>query len=181
MRAQFVLTEIGIGLRRNLTMTIAVIVTVGGLARPARRRAAHPRAGRRDEGLLVRQGRGLGLPLRRSTRSGRAASDGVVSDSQRDQIEADLNALAEVEEVFYESKEEAFTHFQEQFKDSAIVDNVTPDQLPESFRVKLSNPEQFEIVASAFEGRPGVEERRDQKALLKRSSRCSATVQTPPS
>ena len=28
MRAQFVLSEVGIGLRRNLTMTIAVIVTV---------------------------------------------------------------------------------------------------------------------------------------------------------
>ena len=28
MRAQFVLSEIGIGLRRNLTMTIAVVVTV---------------------------------------------------------------------------------------------------------------------------------------------------------
>ncbi len=28
MRAQFVLSEIGVGLRRNLTMTIAVVVSV---------------------------------------------------------------------------------------------------------------------------------------------------------
>ena len=28
MRAQFILSEIGIGLRRNLTMTVAVVVTI---------------------------------------------------------------------------------------------------------------------------------------------------------
>ena len=36
MRAQFVLSEIGVGLRRNLTMTFAVIISVAlSLALPA--------------------------------------------------------------------------------------------------------------------------------------------------
>ena len=40
--------------------------------------------------------------------------------------------------------------------------------MPESFRVKLVNPEQFAIIASAFVGRAGVEQVQDQKALLEK-------------
>ena len=58
--------------------------------------------------------------------------------------------------------------FKSQFKNSAIVDNVTADQMPESFRVKLIDPEQFPIIASAFVGRGGVERVQDQKALLEK-------------
>ena len=46
------------------------------------------------------------------------------------------------------------------------MENVTAEALPESYRVKLDDPEQFEVVASAFADRPGVEEVQDQKALL---------------
>ena len=76
--------------------------------------------------------------------------------------------MPQVEKVYYESKRQAFKRFTEQFKNSAIVDNVTADQMPESFRVKLVDPEQFDIVASAFVGRAGVEQVQDQKALLEK-------------
>ena len=69
--------------------------------------------------------------------------------------------------MFYESQEMAFQVFREQFKDSpALLDNVTVEALPESFRVKLKDPTQFEVVAGAFQARPGVAEVQDQKALL---------------
>ena len=74
----------------------------------------------------------------------------------REQIKADLESPAleaYVEEVFYESKDEAFERFQEEFKDSAIVDNVTEDQMPESYRVKLKDPEKYEVVSQFFAGR----------------------------
>jgi cell division transport system permease protein len=93
---------------------------------------------------------------------------GEVTQDQRDSIRADLDSMPQVQKVYYESKREAYTRFKEQFKNSAIVDNVTPDQMPESFRVKLVNPEQFDIVASAFVGRAGVEQVQDQKALLEK-------------
>jgi cell division transport system permease protein len=76
--------------------------------------------------------------------------------------------MPQVQHVYYESKRQAYARFKEQFKNSAIVDNVTPDQMPESFRVKLVNPEQFDIVASAFVGRAGVDAVQDQKALLEK-------------
>ena len=93
---------------------------------------------------------------------------GEVSQAQRDQIQGDLQAMPEVANVFYESKQQAYTRFKEQFKESAIADNVTADQMPESFRVKLKDPEKFPIVATAFAGRDGVEQVQDQKALLEK-------------
>ncbi len=166
MRAQFILSEIGIGLRRNLTMTIAVIVTVAiSLALFG-------------SGLLIRKQVETmkdywydkvevsvylcGEVSRAVTCNGQA-----VTEEQRNQILADLKATPQVAEVFYESQELAYKHFTEQFADSPdLVENVTPDVLPESFRVKLTDPTQFEVVASAFRDRPGVEQVQDQKALL---------------
>ena len=43
-----------------------------------------------------------------------------------------------MERVYYESKEDAYTRFRDQFKDLPdMVRNVSPDVLPESYRVKL--------------------------------------------
>jgi cell division transport system permease protein len=166
VRAQFVLSEIGIGLRRNLTMTIAVVVTVAiSLALFG-------------SGLLIRKQVETmkdfwydkvevsvylcGELSDRPTCGGQA-----VSDAQRAALEAELRAMPQVDEVFYESQQDAYEHFQEQFADSPdLVENVTADVLPESFRVKLTDPTQFAVVADAFVDRPGVEEVQDQKALL---------------
>ena len=38
--------------------------------------------------------------------------------------------------------------------------------MPESYRVKLSDPKQFDVIASAFSGAPGVEQVQDQRELL---------------
>ena len=166
MRAQFVLSEIGIGLRRNLTMTVAVVVTVAiSLALFG-------------SGLLIRQQvetmkdfwyDKVEVSVYLCGELSRAATcnGAAVSEQQRAELLADLEAMPEVREVFYESQEQAYAHFTEQFADSPdLVENVTADVLPESFRVKLEDPTQFEVVASAFRDRPGVEEVQDQKALL---------------
>ncbi len=166
MRAQFVLSEIGIGLRRNLTMTIAVVVTVAiSLALFG-------------SGLLIRKQVEtmkdfwydkveVSVYLCGPLSDAPTCAGQAVTDAQRDELEADLRAMPEVDRVFYESKQEAYDHFRDQFADSPeLVENVTADVLPESFRVKLDDPTQFEVVSDAFAGRPGVEEVQDQKALL---------------
>ena len=73
-----------------------------------------------------------------------------------------------VQSVFDEAQTEVFERFKERFKDSAIAQNVTADQLPESFRVKLEDPTQFDVVVSAFSGRPGVDIVQDQRTILER-------------
>jgi cell division transport system permease protein len=166
VRAQFVFSEIGIGLRRNLTMTVAVVVTVAiSLALFG-------------SGLLIRKQVEtmkdfwydkveVSVYLCGEASQSPTCDGAPVTQEQRDALLADLEATPQVENVFYESQAEAFQHFQEQFEDSPdLVQNVTAEALPESFRVKLTDPTQFEVVASAFQGRAGVEEVQDQKALL---------------
>ena len=166
MRAQFVLSEIGIGLRRNLTMTVAVVVTVAislalfGSGLLVRKQAETLKTFWFDkvEVSVFLCGEG----------STEATCNGApITEQQRRQLGTDLAAIPQVEKVFYESQAMAFEVFKEQFKDSPdLVNNVTPDALPESFRVKLKDPTQFEVIASAFQDRPGVAEVQDQKALL---------------
>jgi cell division transport system permease protein len=95
-----------------------------------------------------------------------SCANGTVTDAQRQSIQSDLKALPVVQSVFYESQAQAYQHFQERFKGSAIAQNVTPDQLPESFRVKLKDPTQFPVVQSAFSGRPGIDTVQDQRSIL---------------
>lgn len=166
MRAQFVLSEIGIGLRRNLTMTIAVVVTVAislalfgsGLLIRAQVEAMKDFWYDKVEVSVYLCGESSQAPT---------CGGAAVTQQQRDEIQADLEAMPEVDTVFYESQEQAYAQFREQFEDSPdLVQNVTAEALPESFRVKLQDPTQFAVVASAFAQRPGVEEVQDQKALL---------------
>jgi hypothetical protein len=74
-----------------------------------------------------------------------------LSNGQRDAIRAQLEAVPAVERVDYESKEDAYARFMDQFRDSPdMVRNVSPDVLPESYRVKLKNPTQFAQVHDLF-------------------------------
>jgi cell division transport system permease protein len=95
-----------------------------------------------------------------------SCAGGVVTSDQRLQIQQDIQSMSAVDSVFYESQSQAFARFQERFKDSAIAANVTADQLPESFRVKLKDPTQFAVIVTAFSGRPGVDVVQDQRSIL---------------
>lgn len=156
MRAQFVASEIWIGLRRNLTMTVAVIVTAAvsltlfGLSLMVRNQVNAMKdfwTGKVEVSIYLK---------------------GDVTAAQRDQLRDELVAMPEVERVLFESKEEAYERFKTQFEDTPeIVENTSPDVLPESFRVKLEDPKKFDVVASAFAERPGVDSVVNQRELLR--------------
>jgi cell division transport system permease protein len=156
VRLSFVLSEIGIGLRRNLTMTIAVIVTVAISL------------------MLV----GAGLMLRQQTVDMKGFwydrievsifLRGDITDAQREALRTELTGNPLVKNVYYESKQDAYLRFKENFKDTPdLVANTLPDSLPESFRVKLVNPKQVDaFTAQITPATPGVEQVQDQKRLL---------------
>jgi cell division transport system permease protein len=167
MRAGFLLSEVRIGLRRNLTMTFAVIVTTAislsllgiGLLSNSQVNAMKDYWYDKIE---------VSVYLCGSLSESPSCAGGVINAEQRLGIKSDLEALPVVQSVFYESKSEAYARFQERFKDSAIAQNVTADQLPESFRVKLKDPTQYAVVVSAFSGRPGVDVVQDQRSILEK-------------
>ncbi len=92
-----------------------------------------------------------------------------ISPSQQQHLGDLLNQMPEVATVHYESKQEAYQRFQEIFKNQkALVENVTADSLPASFRVKLKDPQQFAVVAARLSGQPGIDKIVDQRNILKR-------------
>ena len=70
----------------------------------------------------------------------------------------------------YESKEEAYERFQQQFSQQPeLVENTPADALPESFRVEMVNPERYEVIAAEFpSGQNGVDQVRDEGDFLDR-------------
>jgi len=166
MRLQFVLSEMGIGLRRNLSMTISVVLVTMvslfffgfGLLSSAQVSTMKDYWYDRVEVSIFMCGQASEVPN---------CADGEVTQAQRTELETQLISLKPlVQTVYYESKQESFQRFKEQFKSSAITENLKVDQMPESFRVKLSDPQKYQVIASAFQGAPGVEQVLDQRALL---------------
>ena len=158
MRVNFVLTEVATGLRRNLTMTVAMILTTAI-----------------SLGLM-----GTGFLIASMISDMKAIyydkvqvsiflADGV-SDQQRQAITTQLKASPEVKHFIYESKPEAYARFKQQFaQQPELVQNTPADALPESFRVELVNPERYSIIAATFpNGKNGVDKVRDEGDFLNR-------------
>jgi cell division transport system permease protein len=166
MRFSFVSKEVGNGLRRNFTMTVALIVSVAvslSLVGAALLMSAQVD---RMKGYWYDKIE-VSIFLCGNT-SVAFTCTGAVTDEQRKNIETVLGTLDSVQDVFYESSADAYAKFKEQFAGSAILANISPDALPESFRVKLDNPENFEKVAGALQSVQGVESIQDQRQLLDR-------------
>ncbi len=167
MRARFLVSEVRIGLRRNLTMTFAVVVTTAiSLSLLGIGLLSNAQVGAMKDYWYDKIE--VSVFLCGSLSESPSCASGVVSADQRIAIQRDLQEMSVVDSVFYESQTEAFKRFQERFKDSAIAQNVTADQLPESFRVKLKDPTQFAVIVSAFSGRPGVDVVQDQRSILEK-------------
>ena len=167
MRARFLLSEVGIGLRRNMTMTFAVIVTTAiSLSLLGIGLLSNAQVGAMKDYWYDKIE--VSVFLCGSLSDSPSCAGGLVSSDQRLSIQQDLQDMSVVESVFYESQSQAYARFQERFKDSAISSNVTADQLPESFRVKLKDPTQFAVIVSAFSGRPGVDVVQDQRSILEK-------------
>jgi cell division transport system permease protein len=169
MRANFIFSEVWIGLRRNLTMTIAVIITVAiGMA------------------LL-----GVGLMINAQVSSMKNFwSDKVeisvylckkddpfpscensrgISDQEKTALEGMIKGLPEVESVAFEDSAQAYENFKlQQGADSVLVSAVKASEMPESFRVKLKDPNSYAAVVESLRGAPGVSNVINQQKLLDR-------------
>ncbi|MFC4497699.1 permease-like cell division protein FtsX [Streptomyces ovatisporus] len=167
MRAQFVLSEISVGLRRNLTMTFAVIVSVAlSLALAGGSLLAREQVSTMKGYWYDKVQVSVYLCNENDAESDPNCAKGAVTAEQKQQIRTELGKLRVVDKVYHESADEAFKHYQEQFKDSPLADSLTPDQMQESYRVKLKDPTKYRVVQTAFSERPGVQEVQDQRNLL---------------
>ena len=158
MRLNFVFTEVAAGLRRNLTMTIAMIMTTAiSLAFFG-------------AGLLVANQIGDMKSLYLDKLEVSVYLQDDVTTEQRAAIDSQLKASPEVRNVTYLDKAAAFERFKKLFKGNPdLIKQATPDDLPATYLVKMKDPERYTVLAQQFPaGKAGVEEVQGQSEVLDR-------------
>jgi cell division transport system permease protein len=168
MRAQFVFSEVWTGLRRNLTMTIALVVVVAiSLSLLGTGLLFVKQV---DNTRTYWQGKvQISIYLCTSTSvSSQCRQNGPVTPAELASINSDLNSLPQVEHVYYQSQSQAYQDFKQDFsQDPSFVSTVSPGEIPPSFEVKLKNPNaDFSAVADTVQGRPGVDDIVNDQSIL---------------
>ena len=168
MRAQFVFGEVWVGLRRNLTMTVALIVVVAislsllGTGLLFVKQVNHTRA-------LWQSKVELSIYLcDKNPLSPQCANTGQATPTQTARIKATLKKLPQVVTVTYQSQADNLAQFRKEFAyDPIFVDSVLPGDIPASFQVKLRNAQaDAGPVTSAVTGMPGVDSVGDDSSIL---------------
>ncbi len=168
MRAQFVFHEVWIGLRRNLTMTVALVVVVAislsllgtGL-------------------LFVKQVDNtrqfwqsrvqLSVYLCTSTSLGGTCSkNGPVTPAEIQSIRNELMDTHDIASMQYVSQQQAFKQFRQEFADDEpIVKYTSQGQIPSSFEIRLKNTQaDAAAVTAVMNGAPGVSGVIDDASIL---------------
>ncbi len=155
MRANYLLSGVTSGLRRNITMTIAMILTTAiSLALLGAGLLLFRKVNDMKEYFYFRVEVSIFLTK-------------DVTEAERTSLREQLQADPLVKSITYESQQAAYQRFREQFKDSPdLINNTRANALPESFRVKLRDPTKYSLAASKYTTAPGVDQVVDQRQIL---------------
>lgn len=163
---RYTVSETVSGLRRNVTATAAVIVTMWvsltlfGLGLLAAQQVDLIKGVWYDKieinvFLCAQDTKGPGCTSGQDT-----------TDAQRAEIKKALEANPEVAQVFYQGKEEVFAEFKQAYRDSPILATMTADKMQDLFRVKLKDPQQYQSIRTTMQGMPGVQNVQDLRQYL---------------
>ena len=161
MRAGFLVNEVVNGLRRNVTMTIAMILTTA------------ISIGLFGGGLLViqlaNQSRNIYLDRVESQvflSPDVSANDPTCDAEACKALRAKIEARDDVKSVRFLNRDDAYTDAITKFPE--YKDVASKDSFPASFIVKLNNPEEHSEFDAAIVGQPGVLNVLNQKELIDR-------------
>jgi cell division transport system permease protein len=166
MQLRYVFTELGHGLRRNLSMHIAVILTLvvsltlvgmGWLLN----QEAHKTAERWGSQLQVT----VFLCARQDSNP---ACTTPVTDAQKQAIEKVVSSNAQVDTFHSESQQDAFDKLKLQFPGKYDGPNspITAADMPQSIWITLKDPHEYTNIESAVVGLDGVSRVQDVHKLL---------------
>jgi cell division transport system permease protein len=161
VRFGFLINEVVTGLRRNVTMTVAMILTTA------------ISIGLFGGGLLVVRladnSRNIYLDRVESQvflNSDVSANDPTCDADPCKALRAELEARDDVRSVRFQNRDEAYNDAIKKFPE--FKDVASTDAFPASFIVKLNNPEQPKDFEDAMVGQPGVTGVLNQKDLIDR-------------
>lgn len=94
--------------------------------------------------------------------------DDAITTTQDGALRARLARDPLVKKATYESKDDSFAEFKRLYKSSPeLTRGVTADLLPASYHVKLVNPQQYAVASAEYAHLPGVDTVQDWRGRLK--------------
>ena len=149
------------GLRRNITMSVAMVLTTA------------ISLGLLGAGLLAVRTIDRTQELYYSQLAVQVALDEPTSAGDRDCTSPTCTGLREqfqadplVGGVAYESRDQAYQRFLRIYAGQSILQLVRPQSLPATLRVTLRDPTRGDAIVAEYTGRPGVRNVVDQRALV---------------
>lgn len=162
------MSEVGNGLRRNLSMVISVIlVTFISLTFVGAAILLQAQIGQMKGYWYDRAQVAVYFCTASSERGNCDLAE--ATQDQKDLVEAQLSSptLAPLIDRFeFEDHDQAFELYQQNFADNEFADFVTPDFLNEAFWVNLKDPTKSDALVESLSGFAGVEEVKDQRKYL---------------
>jgi cell division transport system permease protein len=162
MRTDFVVREVAANLRRNVTMTVAMVLTTAiSLALVGTGLLAVRTIDRTEELYSDR------VEVQVALTDDVSATDADCSGAVCTGLRAVLEATPAVEAVRFESRQRAYERYLELFSGQVLADVVRPQSLPATLRVRLADREGgAEAVRAAVDGRVGVRGVVDQRDVV---------------
>jgi cell division transport system permease protein len=168
MRLRHIFAETGGGLRRNLTMTVAVILTMwislsllgaGLLAQQEVHLAKNKWFNKVEVSVFL---------CSTSHEADNCRPSKNATEQQKVTIRKALESSPAVApgSVHFVSKHEAYQNFKKSHQDNPVNGAHSENQMQESFRVQLTDPDRYQSLTSAVGGLPGVQSVQDMHKVL---------------
>lgn len=164
----FVMNEMWQGLRRNTSMVISVVLvtfvslTFVGAAGLIQLQIQSMKTYWYDRAQVA-------IDFCTEVSASPDCAAGKATTEQIDAVAVELSggALAPyVQQYYFESQQETYDRFVEQFADDPMVSFVRPEQLNEAYWVNLVDPQDSDVIIQTITGMPGVESVTDQRQFL---------------
>ncbi|MGA8209437.1 MAG: permease-like cell division protein FtsX [Nocardioidaceae bacterium] len=171
MQLTYVFSELRNGLRRNLSMTVAVVVTIFvsltlvGMALLLNAQADKAEAYWGSKLQIT-------AFLCNQNSANATCVDGEVTVAQKQRIEEVLDSNPEVASWRLQTKQEAYEKWREAYvsgndTERRVYESIRPSDMQESYWVQLKDPEQFTGIKNALQPLAGVNTVRDLREVLK--------------
>ena len=165
MRFGLIWSEVGNGLRRNLSMVVSVIlVTFISLTFVGTAALLQLQIGQMKTYWYDRAQVAVYMCTQTDNCQGGAATEQTIAAVKKQLESPELAPY--IQKFYFQDQKQGYEQFKQQFKGNQIADYVTPDMIPQTFWVNLKNPNQSDVLSETLSGSPGVQSVVDQRSYL---------------
>src|SRR5262245_44331857 len=157
MRAKYVLSEVMVGLWRNVTMTVAMTITMAvSLTMLGASVVMYHQVDLMKKAFLSNVQVSIFLKT-------------TVTPDQTQLLSTKIKGDSRISSVQFLDQTASYNQFKQQMAgDPQLLQSITPDQVPQSFRLKLKDPSEVSDIKAGYNDLPGVDQVIDQGSVLKR-------------